>query len=132
MSKRRVRSDSFARRAIRTRRPSQTDSNWARVIASGRGDNGCWTRTLSSATLPRIRKPPSRSAAIPGNGVVASRSQFVVGARALSPNSLAQRSISVTPMLAVPHRWRTWLELGSNAITPQQHYQSGKPRIFDC
>ena len=63
-------------------------------------------RTLSSATLPRMRNPPSRSAAIPGSGVEARRSQFVVGARALSPRSFAQRSISVMPMVTVPHRWR--------------------------
>ena len=58
-------------------RPSQTASNSSRVISSGRGDAGDCTRTLSSPALPSSRKPPSRSAAMAGNGVLASRDQSV-------------------------------------------------------
>ena len=57
-------------------------------------------------TLPRIRKPPSRSTAIAGSGVTASLFQLDRCARALSPNSLVQRRISVTPTRAVPMRCR--------------------------
>ena len=77
MSKRRVMSDNPARRVIRIRRPSQTASSSARVIKAGRGASGDWTRTLSSPALATTRKPPSRSAAMAGNGVLASRDQSV-------------------------------------------------------
>ena len=58
---------------------------------------------LSSSALPSKRKPPSRRAAIPGNGVVASRSHLVVDVRALSPNCFAQRSISGMPIGVAPN-----------------------------
>jgi hypothetical protein len=48
-----------------------------------------WTRTLSSAALAITRKASSRSEAMAGRGVLASRDQLVRRARALSPRSLA-------------------------------------------
>ena len=106
MSNRRERSTRPARRAIRISRPSQTASNSARVIIAGRGDSGPWTSALSSPTLPSSRNPPSRNRTIPGNGELTSRSQVVGRDRALSPNSLAQRSISGMPIGPAPKRWQ--------------------------
>ncbi len=87
---------------------SQSAANSARVISEGRGDNGDWTMALSSLTLPRIKKPPSRSAAMAGSGVRPSRAPVVLQRRALRPNSHAQRSISGMPILAPPKRCRIW------------------------
>ena len=106
MSKRRERSDNPARRAIRTRRPSQIASNSAWEMDWGRGARGNWTRILSSPARPRIRYPPSLSWAIAGIGVAARRCHVVLGARTLRPTSLAQRSISGTPTLTIPSWWR--------------------------
>ena len=103
ISKRRPRSVSPERRVISTSRPSQAASNSARLMMAGRGDNGDCTRTLSSPTFPRIRKRPSVSAAIAGIGVFASRSHRVDTERAFTPNCLAQRSISVTPIVRAPN-----------------------------
>ena len=61
---------------------------------------------LSSPTLARSKNPPSRSVAIPGKGVLTSRSQLVTRDRALRPSSLAQRSISGMPIGPAPKRWR--------------------------
>ena len=77
MSNRRDSSINPARRVIRTIRPSQILSSSARVMTTGRGDSGDWTIALSSPTLPMNRNLPSLSAAMPGKGVVASRSQVV-------------------------------------------------------
>ena len=49
-------------------------------------------------------KPPSRSAAIAGKGVFASRDQSLRQARALRPRSLAHRRISGAPIFVVPSR----------------------------
>ena len=49
-------------------------------------------------TLNDLLKLPSRKLAIPGNGVLASRSHLVVKTRALSPIAFAQRNISGTPI----------------------------------
>ena len=40
-------------------------------------EGGDWTKTLSSAALATIRKPPSRRTAMAGMGVLASRDQSV-------------------------------------------------------
>src|SRR5215471_6914784 len=104
MSKRRVISDNPARRAIRISPPSQIARSSARVIKAGRDATGDCTSTLSSAALATTRNPPSRRAAMAGKGVLASRDQLVRQTRALSPRFLAQRSISVTPIFAVPNR----------------------------
>src|SRR5260370_13507032 len=106
MSNRRVMSDNAARRVIRISRPSQTARSSLRVIKVGRGSSGHCTSTLSSAALATNRNPPSRRIAIAGNGVRASRDQSVRQARALSPNSLAHRSISGTPIWSVRSRCR--------------------------
>ena len=81
----------------------------------GRGDNGDCTSALSSPTLPSSKKPPVRSLTIAGNGVLASRSQVVSVARALSPSSLAQRSISGMPIIPRPKRCQICL---GSAPTP--------------
>src|SRR5215831_3508713 len=104
MSKRRVMSDNPARRAIRISPPSQIARSSARVIKAGRDAIGDCTRTLSSAALATTRKPPSRRSAMAGKGVLASRDQSVRWAFALSPRSLAHRSISGAPTLVVPNR----------------------------
>ena len=77
MSNRRVTSDSPARRVMRINSPSQTASSSARVIKAGRGASGDCTKTLSSAALATTMNPPSRSAAMAGKGVLASRDQSV-------------------------------------------------------
>jgi len=77
MSNRRVTSDNPARRVMRIKSPSQTASSSARVINAGRDACGDWTRTLSAATFATTKKPPSRNAAIAGNGVLTSRDQSV-------------------------------------------------------
>ena len=104
MSKRRVISDSPARRVIRINSPSQSASSSACVIRTGRAVCGYCTRTLPSPALAMTMKPPSRSAAIAGSGVFASRDQSLRQARALRPRSLAHRSISGAPIFVVPSR----------------------------
>ena len=106
MSNRRDRSSRPARRVIRTIWPSQILARSVRAITSGREESGDWTIALSSLTFPMNRKLPSLSAAIPGKGVVASRSQVVRYDLTFSPNSLAQRTISDTPTTSLPSRWR--------------------------
>ena len=54
--------------------------------------------------LAMTMNPPSRSAAIAGKGVFTSRDQSLRQARALSPRSLAHRSISGAPIFVVPSR----------------------------
>ena len=56
-------------------RPPRTRP-WSSI--PGAASSGDCTRTLSSPTLPRSRKPPSRSAAMAGSGVVARRSQLIL------------------------------------------------------
>ena len=51
-------------------------------------------------------------------------------ARALSPSSFAQRSISAMPIVAVPHRWRICAGLGTDAVKAQQHHQRAEPGII--
>ena len=97
-------SDKPARRVIRISPPSQTARSSARVIKAGRNASGDCTRTLSSAALASTMNPPSRRVAMAGKGVLASRDQSVRKARALSPRSLAHRSISGAPILSVPSR----------------------------
>ena len=75
MSNRRVTSDNPARRVIRINSPSQIASSSARVIKAGPDASGDCTKTLSSAALATTMNPPSRSAAIAGKGVLASRDQ---------------------------------------------------------
>ena len=104
MSKRRVISDSPARRATRISPPSQSARSSACVIRTGRAVCGYWTRTLSSPALAMTMKPPSRRTAMAGKGVLESRDQSVRQARALSPRSLAHRSISGAPIFVVPSR----------------------------
>ena len=104
MSNRRAMSDNPARRVIRISRRSQSASNSSRVIKTGRGASGAWTRTLSGPALPTSRNPPSLRHAMAGSGVLASRDQPVRWTRALSPNSLAHRSISGAPIVLVPSR----------------------------
>ena len=77
MSNRRVTSDNPARRVMRINSPSQTASSSARVINAGRDSCGNWTKTLSSPALATTMNPPSRNAAIAGNGVLARRDQSV-------------------------------------------------------
>ena len=77
MSNRRVTSDNPARRVMRINSPSQTASSCARVIKAGRDACGDCTKTLSSAALATTMNPPSRSAAMAGKGVLASRDQSV-------------------------------------------------------
>ena len=129
MSNRRAMSDSPARRVIRISRPSQTATNSSRVIKAGRGASGDWTSTLSSAALATTRNPPSRRAAMAGSGVRASRDQSVRQARALSPSSLAHRSISGTPILSVPSRCLICPAIGRNALEVQQRHEGFEPRI---
>ena len=104
MSKRRVISDSPARRVIRINSPSQSARSSACVIRTGRAVCGDCTRTLPSPALAMTMKPPSRSAAMAGKGVFASRDQSLRQARALRPRSLAHRSISGAPIFVVPSR----------------------------
>ena len=106
MSKRRERSINPARCVMRTRRPSQINSHSSRLSISEPRDRGRWTSTCLSEALPNNRKPPSRRAAIAGKGVCESRDQLVRRARALRPNSFAQRSISGIPIIAPPNRCR--------------------------
>ncbi len=117
MSKRRVMSDNPARRAIRISSPSQIAKSSARVIKTGRGACGDCTRTLSSDALAITMNPPSRSAAMAGKGVFTSRDQPVRQARALSPRSLAHRSISGAPIFADPSRC---LICSRSAATPRK------------
>src|ERR1700722_4174899 len=113
-SKRRVRSTRPARRVIRTRSPVQPASSSACVITAGRDLSGSCPKTLSLLTLARRRKPPSRMTAMPGKAVPASRCDSDFTARARRPSSLAQRSISGTPIRG-PKRWRIW---AGSAPTP--------------
>ena len=84
---------------------------------------------LSSPALPRIRKPPSPSTAIPGSGVVASRAHLVVRERALSPNPFAQRSISGMPIGIAAELMTDLLRVDPDALEAQQHDQRGKTWI---
>jgi hypothetical protein len=104
MSKRRARSDSPARRVIKIKPPSQTLSNSSRVINAGAVASGDCTSTLSPSALASKRNPPSRRDAMAGKGARPSRDQSLRCASALSPRSLAHRSISGTPILSVPSR----------------------------
>ena len=132
MSKRRVISDNPARRAIRISPPSQTARSSARVIKAGRVASGDWTKTLSSPALATTRNPPSRRTAMAGKGVLASRDQSVRWAFALSPRSLAHRSISGAPIFAVPSRC---LICSRSAATPckcSSVTRTFEPRIGWC
>ena len=65
---------------------------------------------------------------MPGSGVLISRCQFDRYVRALSPNSLAQRSISGTPKLS-PKRWRI---CSGSAPMPWKRSNSTKAASLDC
>ena len=65
---------------------------------------------------------------MPGNGVLASRSHFVVTQRALRPNPLAQRSISATP-IGVAELMTDLLRIDTDPLKTQQHDQGGKTRV---
>src|SRR5215475_3506687 len=104
MSNRRVISDNPARRVIWISWPSQTATSSSRVIRTGRCASGDCTSALSPSALASRRNPPSRSNAMAGKGVLASRDQSVRWAFALSPRSLAHRSISGAPIFVVPSR----------------------------
>ena len=101
-------------------------SNSARVIASGRGDEGRCTRTLSSPTLPMIRNEPSRSAAMPGSGVL--REPLPVGvARA----RLEAELLGATQHLGdadggCPDPMTDLLRLSPDAMKAQQHHKGGR------
>ncbi len=77
MSNWRVRSVSPARRVIRISPPSQTAQSSSRDISSGRSVPGDCTSAFSPETLAITMKLPSRSSAIAGSGVLASRAQLV-------------------------------------------------------
>ena len=117
MSNRRVMSDNPARRVIRISPPSQTATQF--VLASSTAGRGSPAAT-GPAPCPRRPWRPAGSRhrasdAIAGNGVPASRDQSVRQARALSPRSLAHRSISGAPILSVPSRC---LICSASAATP--------------
>ena len=132
MPKRCVRSVKLARLVIRISSPSQIAKSSARVIKTGRGACGDCTRTLSSDALAITMNPPSRSAAMAGKGVFTSRDQPVRQARALSPRSLAHRSISGAPIFADPS---LCLICSRSAATPckcRSVTRDFKPRIGRC
>ena len=110
-TERNARLDRELRCVITTRRPSHMVSSSARlssarIIVSAHRERSCTAVTLSLPTLTMIRKPPSRSAAMTGIGMLASCSHVAATVRALSPKSLAQRSISGMPIAPHPYRWR--------------------------
>ncbi len=126
MSKRRARSVRPARRVIRTRRPSQTASNSARVISAGRGASGALNQDLVLAGLAEQQEAAVAQDGNPGKGVLASRAQSRPERRALRPSSLAHRSISGTPIASVPSRWRICSGSAADALEAQKHHEGGK------
>ena len=68
------------------------------------------------------------AATMPGSGVTASLLQLVFCARALSPNSLAQRRISVTPNSRRAHAMPDLFRVGRNAMATQQDRYGHEPR----
>ncbi len=116
-----------ARRVIRTSSPLQPASKLGLASSRpGAATSGLDQDLVLGLTLPRSRKPPSRITAIAGS-CSASRSQPVLTARALTPSSLAQRSISGTPIRA-PKRWKIG-RIRPHAMETQQHDQGGHARI---
>ena len=98
--------DRAARRAASSARADRPRAPRIRRASSGAGAAPRATESMPRPrpTLPSSMKQPSRSAAIAGNGVRASRFQLVRQARARRPNSLAPRSISWIPNLLTPKR----------------------------
>ena len=129
MSNRRVSSDNPARRVIRISPPSHTSRSSARVIKAGRDACGGWTKTLSSAALATTMKVPSRNDAMAGKGVLASRVQSVRQARALSPRSLAHRSISGAPIFVRSKAVADLFAVSRNALEVQQRHEGFEARI---
>ena len=99
-----ARRDSELRGVMSTTRLFHIFSKSARAIVSGRDELGRTTTTLLPIILMMSRNVLSRSAAITGIGMLARSFHFALGARALSPKSLAQRSISAIPIGAAPYR----------------------------
>ena len=127
MSNRRARSVRPARRVIRTRRPSQTASNSARVISAGRG---CQRRLHQDLVLAGLAEHQEAAVAQDGNGrqrraAPAASQSRPVRAR-LEPELLgaAQHLGHADRVRSQP--MADLLGIGRDALEAQQHHEGGE------